>query len=401
MKKQTIAFTLLIALTSGTAFAKSDCENITSNLEICNMKEHKDGSISADFRGHGTKNHIEGTGVINADGTTDSIIAYESKDGKSGGITAAEGGQIKVDLDNLSAEMDVRNVSVTEDEKGNITISDKTNKMTADLERGVNYDPKGTTHGEVTIDKEGNLVSASGTGQQIIDEEQNRQIGINDSRAKKNATDISNNHQRTIDNKDEIKQNKREIDTLKGDQNKTDKTLKDHETRIGDTEKKVNENNTRSKENAQRITDEISAGKQESETTIRATIGEFEKQDAIFASQQNSITANANAIQENKQEIANLRNDLVKQGEEMKERYDGVKATMHAVTNARPVAYDVGEFAIGAGIGAAGSKQALAIGGAYRFNESWSGSFTTAYETAGKQTKADLSAGVGVHYSFK
>ncbi|MGV2987774.1 hypothetical protein ACE1OE_09015 [Vibrio sp. E150_011] len=40
----------------------------------------------------------------------------------------------------------------------------------------------------------------------------------------------------------------------------------------------------------------------------------------------------------------------------MKERYDGVKATMHAVTNARPVAYDVSEFAVGAGIGAAGSK---------------------------------------------
>ncbi len=85
----------------------------------------------------------------------------------------------------------------------------------------------------------------------------------------------------------------------------------------------------------------------------------------------------------------------------MRERYDGVKATMHAVTNARPVAYGVGEFAVGAGIGAAGSKQALAIGGAYRFNESWSSSFTTAYESEGKQTKADLSAGVGLHYSFK
>ncbi|MFA0441007.1 YadA-like family protein [Vibrio sp. 10N.286.49.B1] len=41
------------------------------------------------------------------------------------------------------------------------------------------------------------------------------------------------------------------------------------------------------------------------------------------------------------------------------------------------------------------------MGGAYRFNESWSASFTTAYETAGKQTKADFSAGVGAHYSFK
>ncbi|MFA0441008.1 hypothetical protein BCU70_00390 [Vibrio sp. 10N.286.49.C2] len=69
-----------------------------------------------------------------------------------------------------------------------------------------------------------------------------------------------------------------------------------------------------------------------------------------------SIADNTAAIAQNSGRIDNLEVALKQQGEEMKERYDGVKATMHAVTNARPVAYDVGEFAVGAGIGAAGSK---------------------------------------------
>ena len=114
-----------------------------------------------------------------------------------------------------------------------------------------------------------------------------------------------------------------------------------------------------------------------------------------------AINTNTAKINSNSDRIDDLSESLKQQGEEMRERYDGVKATLHAVTNARPVAYDVGEFSMGAGVGAAGSKQALAIGGAYRFNESWSGSFTTSYETAGKQTKEDISAGVGMHFSFK
>lgn len=115
---------------------------------------------------------------------------------------------------------------------------------------------------------------------------------------------------------------------------------------------------------------------------------------------QNAIAGNATQIGDNTARIDGLENALKQQGEEMRERYDGVKASMHAITNARPVAYDVGSFAVGAGLGAAGSKQAVAVGGAYRFNESWSGSFTVAHETEGTHTKADTSAGVGAQFQF-
>ncbi|MGF1777617.1 YadA C-terminal domain-containing protein [Vibrio nomapromontoriensis] len=123
--------------------------------------------------------------------------------------------------------------------------------------------------------------------------------------------------------------------------------------------------------------------------------------DKKFGQAERSISDNATAIADNKAAIDNLGEAMQKQGQEMRERYDGVKASMHAITNAKPVAYDVGEFAVGAGLGAAGSKQAVAIGGAYRFNEQWAGSFTVNHETAGRHTKADTSAGIGAQFSFK
>ncbi|MGV2986618.1 YadA C-terminal domain-containing protein [Vibrio sp. E150_011] len=127
---------------------------------------------------------------------------------------------------------------------------------------------------------------------------------------------------------------------------------------------------------------------------------EFGKTYSKIDNNAHNISQNSAKIDQNSERIDGLEQSIKAQGEEMRERYDGVKATMHAVTNARPVAYDVGSFAVGAGIGAAGSKQAVALGGAYRFDENWSGSFTVSHETAGKQTKADTSAGVGAQYNF-
>lgn len=109
-------------------------------------------------------------------------------------------------------------------------------------------------------------------------------------------------------------------------------------------------------------------------------------------------------IEGNTKRIDSLEQDMVKMGNKMldlEDRMDGVVATSHAVTNARPMVQDAGEFAMGVGIGAAGSKQALALGGAYQFNSNWSASTTVNYETAGKRSKSQLSAGAGLHYRFK
>ncbi|GAL32336.1 hypothetical protein JCM19240_5767 [Vibrio maritimus] len=109
-------------------------------------------------------------------------------------------------------------------------------------------------------------------------------------------------------------------------------------------------------------------------------------------------------ITDNTKKIAGLETEMKKMGDKMldlEDRMDGVVATSHAVTNARPMVQDAGEFAMGVGIGAAGSKQALALGGAYQFSQNWSASTTVNYETAGKRSKSQFSAGAGVHYRFK
>lgn len=109
-------------------------------------------------------------------------------------------------------------------------------------------------------------------------------------------------------------------------------------------------------------------------------------------------------IESNTSRINNLEQDMKAMGNKMldlEDRMDGVVATSHAVTNARPMVQDAGEFAMGVGMGAAGSKQALAIGGAYQFNANWSSSMTVNYETAGKRSNSQLSAGAGVQYRFK
>lgn len=85
---------------------------------------------------------------------------------------------------------------------------------------------------------------------------------------------------------------------------------------------------------------------------------------------------------------------------EQAEQIDGIRAGLHAVTNARPFVTS-GEFAIGAGVGFSGSKEALALGGAYGINENWSMSGTFHYEASGKYSSSDVAGGVGLQYNFK
>ncbi|WP_191118184.1 YadA C-terminal domain-containing protein [Vibrio campbellii] len=82
------------------------------------------------------------------------------------------------------------------------------------------------------------------------------------------------------------------------------------------------------------------------------------------------------------------------------EQMDGIRASLHAVTNARPYATH-GELAIGAGVGFSGSKEAVAIGGAYGLTDQVSLSGTFHYESSGKYSSSDVAGGVGVQISFK
>ncbi|MDO6497705.1 YadA C-terminal domain-containing protein [Photobacterium sanguinicancri] len=85
---------------------------------------------------------------------------------------------------------------------------------------------------------------------------------------------------------------------------------------------------------------------------------------------------------------------------EVDEQMDGIRAGLHAVTNARPYVA-TGEFAMGAGVGFSGSKEAIALGGAYGINSQLSVSGTFHYETSGKYSSSDVAGGVGVQYRFK
>ncbi|MGF1904003.1 YadA-like family protein [Aliivibrio salmonicida] len=105
--------------------------------------------------------------------------------------------------------------------------------------------------------------------------------------------------------------------------------------------------------------------------------------------------------------ITTLENDFKTMAEENNRRFneqdekiDGVRAGLHAVANARPFVTS-GEFAIGAGVGFSGSKEALALGGAYGINEQLSVSGTFHYESSGSYSSSDVAGGVGVQYSFK
>ncbi|MGR5069240.1 MULTISPECIES: YadA C-terminal domain-containing protein [Vibrio] len=82
------------------------------------------------------------------------------------------------------------------------------------------------------------------------------------------------------------------------------------------------------------------------------------------------------------------------------EQMDGIRASLHAVTNARPYATN-GELAIGAGIGFAGSKEAVALGGAYGLTDQVSLSGTFHYESSGKYSSSEMAGGVGVQFTFK
>ncbi|UQV24245.1 YadA C-terminal domain-containing protein [Vibrio sp. J383] len=129
--------------------------------------------------------------------------------------------------------------------------------------------------------------------------------------------------------------------------------------------------------------------------------------DAAGAAAYNEASAYATAtdakLANHESRIGSLEKDMQAMGNKMlvlEDRMDGVVASSHAITNARPVLNSAGQFGMGVGMGAAGSKQAIAIGGAYQISDNWSGTMSVNYETKGKVSNDQLSAGVGAQYIF-
>lgn len=90
-------------------------------------------------------------------------------------------------------------------------------------------------------------------------------------------------------------------------------------------------------------------------------------------------------------------NDLYNQIDRLDEKMDGVMASTQAVTSARPYLFNGQTSAIGVGIGAAGSEQAIAVGYAHRINENWSANANVS-ATSGNDT--EVSAGAGVSFAW-
>lgn len=84
----------------------------------------------------------------------------------------------------------------------------------------------------------------------------------------------------------------------------------------------------------------------------------------------------------------------------MEDRIDQVGASLHAVTNARPMV-SAGQTAFGVGMGFSGSVEAIAVGVGHAFGDSgWSASGTINHATGTGNVGSDTSAGFGVQFAF-
>ncbi|GAL30480.1 hypothetical protein JCM19239_4150 [Vibrio variabilis] len=110
-------------------------------------------------------------------------------------------------------------------------------------------------------------------------------------------------------------------------------------------------------------------------------------------------------MQDNTTRIGNLENEFIdfkaqaqKRFEELDDRMDMTNASLHAVTNARPMVVN-GQTAFGFGTGFAGGANAFAVGVSHSFEDTgWSASATANYSDGAYSN--EVSAGAGVQYAF-
>jgi len=87
-------------------------------------------------------------------------------------------------------------------------------------------------------------------------------------------------------------------------------------------------------------------------------------------------------------------------GEDAMDYHNNAMASMHAVTNARPMVR-AGQTAVGVGTGFSGDSEAIAVGVAHSFGKSgWSGSATFNATSETSTIDSEVSAGAGVQFAF-
>lgn len=97
------------------------------------------------------------------------------------------------------------------------------------------------------------------------------------------------------------------------------------------------------------------------------------------------------------QDFINFANETLRKFDEMDARIDGTNASLHAVTNARPMVSN-GQTAFGVGTGFAGDASAVAVGVAHSFEDSgWSASATINATTG---SHSEFNGGAGLQYAF-
>ncbi|MGF1679837.1 YadA-like family protein [Photobacterium minamisatsumaniensis] len=139
----------------------------------------------------------------------------------------------------------------------------------------------------------------------------------------------------------------------------------------------------------------------ETEDRIQGKINDrIDAVDGALDQGRTSISDNTAAINDLRTDFEDFADETNKRFNELDDRMDGVVASMHAITNARPMVSNPGDFAMGAGVGFAGSKEAIAIGGAYAINENWAASATMNYESSTRHSSSQVSGGAGVQYRF-
>lgn len=129
----------------------------------------------------------------------------------------------------------------------------------------------------------------------------------------------------------------------------------------------------------------------------------YDMEDAI-SDAGDQINANAQTTEQNAADIASLEqsfnnfaDEVNQKFAEMDERIDGTNASLHAVTNARPMVAN-GQTAFGVGTGFAGSASAIAVGVAHSFEDTgWSASATVNATTG---SYSEVNGGAGLQYAF-
>ncbi|MEZ8284424.1 hypothetical protein BCU17_17200 [Vibrio splendidus] len=400
MKKTIIALSLASVFAAPVMAQNVDMINVNKN-DVKQSLETFDNNYRVDSHGnvfHKAGNNIQPIGAVtnNEDGT---ISFKDDTTGESYSITNPDGGNIsEVTYDDgngnsISGKVvdnDMKPTPLPPHPDSNVDVTPVTEIKTSDIQKAINdgYELDVDAKGNAKIVKNGKtqaVATKNGDGTYTVVD------GNTGERSIVNPKDIAITDDTTANNE------------RNNDQNNHDKAREEARKKDEEARKQWE------KEQGTDIVKPIAGDDEKAiEEAEKAISGEVDKRiGAAGAAAYNEASAYATAtdakLANHESRIGSLEKDMQAMGNKMlvlEDRMDGVVASSHAITNARPVLNSAGQFGMGVGMGAAGSKQAIAIGGAYQISDNWSGTMSVNYETKGKVSNDQLSAGVGAQYIF-